>query len=359
MIPSIANERMSFFAILGIIEAALRLSIVFLLSIIMLDRLAIYAFLVCMVGVILFLFHKIYCNKTFVTARFRYCKDKELFKQLLGFSGWGIFGGLAITSRDQGANILLNIFHGVTMNAAMGIATQVNSAIFQFVSNFQTAFSPQIIKSYSAKDYECFMSLIFRTAKMSFCLLFFFVLPLYINADFVLGIWLNNVPEYVVAFTRLIFLFSLVNVIAGPLMVSIQATGDMKKYQLIVSCSRLANLPLALFVLWIGFSPIWVLIIRVGLEILIFIWRVFFLGKKINLPVLGFFREVIVPVFIIAGISIFVTVFIYSLFVGDWSGLIVSCVISAISIGCLMYCIGLNRREKILLQNWIKKRLAK
>lgn len=169
----IAYEKMSFFAMLSIIEAGLRLGVVFLLPVILFDKLIVYAFLVCITGIVVLLMYKLYCNKTFETARFRYCRDKELFRQLLGFSGWSVFGGVASVSRDQGTNVLLNIFHGVTVNAAMGIATQINSAVYQFVSNFQTAFRPQIVKSYSAKEYDYFMQLIFRTAKASFCLLFF------------------------------------------------------------------------------------------------------------------------------------------------------------------------------------------
>jgi len=355
----IAHEKMSFFAMLSIVEAVLRLGIVFLLPVIIFDKLISYAVLIFITGIIIFLIHKIYCNKVFEIAHFRYCKDKELFRQLLSFSGWSVFGGAADISRAQGANILVNVFHGVTVNAAMGIAMQINSAVYQFVVNFQTAFNPQIVKSYSVKDYDYFMRLIFRAAKVSFCLLFFFVLPLYINADFVLRVWLNNVPEYTVAFTQLLLLSSLVHVISGPLIMSIQATGDIKKYQLIVSCLIFANVPLALLFLWTGFNPVWVLIVRVALDALMLAWRMFFLAGRIKLPILGFFYEVIVPVFIVAGISIFITVFIRSLFVNNWSRLIISCVTSTITIGCLMYLIGSNKQEKVMLRNWVKSKTGK
>jgi len=355
----IAHEKMSFFAKISIAEAMLMLGVVSLLPLSVFDRLMTYAFLVCSTGIVILLIHKVYCNRTFAIANFRYCKDKDLFRRFLEFSGWSALGGVANVSKNHGTNILINIFHGVVVNAAMGIATQVNIAISMFVGNFQTAFNPQIIKSYSAKDYDYFMRLIFRTSKVSFYLLFFFVLPLYINAGFVLQIWLNTVPEYTVMFTQLILLSSLITAIAGPLLMSIQATGDIKKYQLIISGFIFANLPLSLLFLWIGFSPVWVLVIRTSLDAFILVWRIFFLSRRINLPILGFFREVIIPILIVAGLSASVSVFVRNLFAGDWSRLLASCIISIISIGCLVYMIGLSRQERALLNNWIKAKTRK
>jgi len=351
----IAHEKMPFFAILSIVEAVLKLGVVFALPVILFDKLMVYAFLICITGVVILLLHKLYCNRSFEAARFRHCGDKELFRQLLGFSGWSIFGGVAQISRYQGINILVNIFHGVTVNAAMGVAAQVNAAVYQFVSNFQIAFNPQIVKSYAARNYDYFMRLIFRTAKISFCLLFLFVLPLYANADFILQIWLTNVPKYTVAFTRLILFFSLVGAISDPLGMSIRATGDIKNYQLILSCFIFASLPVSFLFLLADFSPVWVLIAKIGLGALALVWQIFFLGRKIKLPVKGFFFEVIIPMFIIAGISTPVTIFLQSLFIDDWSRLIISCIVSTVTIGCLMYMIGLNRQERILLGAWVKK----
>jgi len=355
----IAYEKMSFFAMLGIVEAVLKLGIVLLLPVILFDHLMVYAFLVCITAIIILLAHKIYCNRKFEIARFRYCKDKELFQQLFRFSGWSVLGGVANAGKNHGTNILVNIFHGLTVNAAMGIAAQVNLAVSQFVNAFQKAFGPQIIKSYSAQDYDYLMQLIFRTSKASFYLLLFFALPLYINANFVLQIWLGNVPEYLIAFTRLSLLYSLVHAISVPLWTSIQATGDIKKFQIVGSCFRFSNLPLALLFLWIGFSPVWIFIIRVCIEVIILGWSVFFIGKMVKLRVLVFFYNAIAPISIVAGVSAFATSFSYNLFEGNWSRLIMSCIISTISIACLIYWIGLNRQERSLLNGWLKRKLKR
>ena len=353
----VAHEKMSFLALFGIIESMLKLGFVFLLPFILYDKLIVYAVFVFIVGLIITLINKIYCNKAFIIARFKFCNDKLLFRQLFEFSGWSTFSSIANMGKNRGVDILINIFYGVAVNAAIGIATQVNTAVNTFARNFQTAFQPQIVKSYAANNHDYFMRLIFQTSKITFYLLFFIGLPLYINADFVLRIWLINVPEYTVIFTRLILLSLLIEMIAGPFWMSIQATGNIKKYSVIESCFVFSNFPLSLFFLWIGFSPVWVLITRVVVNIFLLFWRILFVGKRINLPVIMFFREVIIPILIIALISGTVTVFLSSFFF-DWSKLVLSCVISFICTSFLIYFAGLNVQEKSSLKNWIKNKIS-
>ena len=350
----IAHEKMSFFALLSIIEVLLRLGSVFLLEIIFFDKLIVYAFLFFIITLIIFFLHKIYCNKVFETARFHFCKDKKLLKHLAEFSGWTIFGQFTGASRTHGINILINIFNGVAVNAAMGLATQINSAVFTFVTNFQTAFRPQIIKSYATKNYDYFIKLIFRTSKISFYMLLFLIMPLYLNADFVLQIWLKNVPDYTFVFTKIILLHSLIEAIAGPLWMSIQATGDIKKYQIVISCFAITNLLLTLIFLLLGYSPVWVLIIKIFISVITLFWRIFFLRDRINLPVLKFFREVITPIILITVISGLINILLINFFF-EWVKLIFTCIVSTISIGCLIYFIGINSDEKILLRNWINR----
>ena len=349
----IAHEKMSFFAILTIIEAAFKLGNIFLLQVIFFDKLIVYVFIICLAEIVIFMTYKLYCNKNFAIANFRYCKDKELFRQLLLFSGWSLFGSLAEQSRAQGTNMLLNIYYNVVLNAAIGMATQVGVAVCMCLQSFQTAFSPQIVKSYSVKDYEYFTKLIFCSAKVSFCLLFVFVLPLFLNVDFVLQVYFGDVPEYTAAFTRLILLSSLISAIIGPLGPSIQATGDIKRYQFIAGCFIFACLPLSLLFLRMGFSPVWVLGITFGMDVVMAVWRIFFVGGRVNISAMKFFREVIAPLFIIASVSVFITSLLGNFFI-NWAKLIIICIISTINISCLMYWIGLNRQEKVLFKNWVK-----
>ena len=355
-ITIISHEKMSFFALTSILEVFLKLCFVYILSFIIFDKLIFYSFFIFLVTIIIFIIHKIFCNKTFEISHFRFCKDKKLFRQLIEFSGWSVFSNIALTSRSHGTNIIINIFFDVTVNAAMGIATQVNNAVFRFVDNFQTAFRPQITKSYASKDYDFFMQLIFQTSKASYFLLFFFVLPLFINAEFVLQLWLDKVPEYTVLFTKLFLLYFLIEAILGPFWMSIQATGDIKKYQITLSCFIFLNLPLSLIFLWLGFSPIWVLIIRIILAFFSLIWFLSYTSKMINLSIKKYFSKVIIPIISISAISSILTLYL-SIFFVDFTRLLFSCIISIISNIFLIYFIGLTNQEKLFIKNWFAKRL--
>ena len=347
-------EKMSAFAFISIIDILLKLGAVLLLTIIPFDKLLFYSFFVFLIGLIVMFIQKIYCNIVFKTVSFQFCKDKKLYHQLIKFSGWNLFGQVANVSSSRGTNVLINIFYGVILNSAMGIAMQVKSAVYSFVDNFQTAFRPQIIKSYAAKDYNYFFRFVFQTSKISFFLLFFFTLPLYINADFILQLWLIDVPDYAVIFTQLILLNSLVVSIAGPLTISIQATGNIKIFQLIESCLRFINLPLSFLFLYLGFSPVFVLFTRIAVDILSLIWRIVFLKKEIKLPILGFLSKVFLPILIITVTSTFITVFFQSFFIG-WIKLFLSCIISSSSIILLIFIFGLDKQEKKSIKNWINK----
>jgi O-antigen/teichoic acid export membrane protein len=352
----IAHERMSFFVVISVIESLLKLGTVFLLAAIRFDALIVYAFLVFIVGIITFFVYKFYCNRTFETARFRYCRDKRLLRRLADFSGWSILGGIAHIGSSQGTNILINIFTDVTANAAMAVATQVNSAVYSFVVNFQTAFNPQIIKSYATGDHVYFRRLLIMTSKISFYLLFIFFLPVYVNAEFILKLWLKDVPEYTVVFIRLILILSLIDAVSGPLWMSVQATGDIKKYQIIASCFTFANLPVSLLFLMYGFSPEWILIIRICLEIIKLIWLVFYLQKKINFPVWALFTDVFVPMAVISIISGGVTIYMYFLFSGI-PRLLITCSVSVICSSLLIYFSGLHSDERYFINKSIRNLL--
>ena len=350
----VAHEKMSFVALISIIECLLKLLIIFPLKIIQFDKLVTYSFLFLFAEITVLLIYKFYCNRMFATAHFRYSNDRKLYKQITSFSVWSFFGNFSGTISSHGINILVNIFFGVTVNAAMGIATQVRNAVTQFLTNFQAAFKPQIVKSYAAEKYDYFMQLIFQTSKISFYLQFIFLLPLFINADFVIQLWLKNVPEYSIAFIRLMLLDSIIIAVSGPLVMSIQATGNIKRYQLTVSCLLFANLPLSYLFLRLGFYPTLVLIIKIGVDLLWFIWLIFFLNNKIKLPVIKFIKDVIVPILLITIISSLITLLPYYHFSG-WTRLILSCLVSTLSICCLVYLIGLKKQERNSLHNWVKK----
>lgn len=352
----IAYEKMSFYAYISIAEVVLKLLIVFLLFYVGWDKLKLYAVLTCGVMLITLILYKLYCNKVFTTCRYNYFWDASRYKKLMSFSGWSLFGGIANVGAQQGLNILLNIFWGVTVNAAIGIANQLSSAMYGFVSNFQTAFNPQIVKSYASNDRTYFMSLIFQASKFSYYLLLLLALPVLISTDFILEIWLKIVPEYSASFCRLIILFLLIEAIAAPLWMSVQATGKIRNYQILIGTLIFLNLPLAYIVLKLGFRPESVLFIRVMIHLITFFTRILYLRPRIGLPARRYIREVILPVSLVTLMALPLPL-IANQYFSNWSGFIVTTIVALLSMVLCVYLVGLKKDEQIFIDRLILKKI--
>lgn len=352
----IAYEKMSFYAYIGIIEVLLKLIIVYLLYCFNFDKLVFYGILVFVVTTIISILYKIYCNKMFVVSHYNFFWDTKMYKNLISFSGWSLFGSIANVSVQQGINILLNIFWGVTVNAGLGIANQVTNAIYSFVSNFQIAFNPQIIKSYASGENVYFINLIFKASKYSYFLLFLISMPFLICTDFILDIWLNFVPEYTIYFCRLTIIFMLIDAMAAPLWTSIQATGNIRNYQILMGGMILINLPLIYMVLYYGFPPKSALIVRVVINILTFIIRLVYLKLKIKFPVLLYLQNVICPILIVSFISIPFPVLINQYYTGLTSLLLTTLSFLFLSV-LFIIIIGLDKSEKHFVKTMIINRI--
>ena len=356
----IAYERMAFYAWASIINVLLRLGIVYLLVIGSWDKLILYAILTFVVGVIMQIIHVLYCRFSFPqTSRYKFFRDKKLFRELISFSGWSLFGGVANMSAIQGINIVMNIFCGVAVNAAMGIANQVNNAVYQFVSSFQTAFQPQIVKLYSSGEQEAFIRLIFRASKISYFMMFLLTLPLLLNMDFVLGIWLGEVPEFAADFARLTLGYALVDALSGPLWMSVQATGKIRNYQILVSSFIFANLPLSILLLWLGVSPIWVLACKVFINVGITIWRAFYLKEKIGLPTWQFLWDVLGRACAVSTFSAIPTLWVWSSIDADnmWMKVFASSVVAVGVTVVVVFFLGFPRDERSAFVRIIRSHL--
>lgn len=350
----IAHERMSFYAYISVIEAVLRLLIVYLLVLVSLDRLIFYAFLMFAVIVLVTACYYGYCRRSFVVCGYRFFWDRSLYRELMGFSGWSLFGGVANMGASQGLNILLNLFFGVTVNAAMGIANQVQTAVYSFVSNFQTAFNPQIVKSYAAGDRGYFIDLILRTSKYSYYLLYVISLPLYLCCEEVLSLWLDEVPDHTVSFCRWMIVFSLLDAIQGPLWVSVQATGKIRNYQILMSVMILANLPIGYLFLRMGYVPEVVLLIRCVLNFLILFVRLVYLRFLYGFPVWRYVSEVIgrvVCVTLPSFLFLYILLNMFSLY-----GKVLATVSLSILLNMAILCVcGLSAEERSVLHLQIRK----
>lgn len=213
----IAHEKMSAFAYISILEVTLKLLVCYCLYISLFDKLISYAVLLLTISIIIRFVYGVYCKRHFDECRYHLILDKELFKRMANFAGWNFFGNGAYLLNTQGINILMNLFFGTTVNAARGIATQVESAVQAFVGNFTTALNPQITKNYAKGNKEYLFELICRGAKYSYFLMFFFVVPIVVETPYILKLWLKIVPDYAVVFTRLTLASSLLLVLGNTL----------------------------------------------------------------------------------------------------------------------------------------------
>ncbi len=342
----IAYERMNFFAYIGILEVILGLVSVYLLYLFIgYDLLILYTLLLFISSVIIFIIYKKYCNKKLNIGLYSWFWDKSLFKSLTSFSGWSMFGGMANLASQQGLNMLLNVFYGVVVNAAMGIATQVSNGVYSLVSSFQTAFVPQLVKLYARKDFDNFIKLIIRTSKFSFYLIYIFALPIIINMDYILNIWLIEVPKYTKSFCIMMVIFGCIDALSSPLWNSIQATGKIKTYQIVISLIILMTLPLAYVMLRCGCLPQYVLMGKVMVNMLTHFTRIILLKNMIRLPVRSYLHQTLFLPIIVVIISLPVPIFL-SIQYNGLKLLLLSTLASVVIISISVVFIGCTKVER-------------
>ena len=284
---------MKVFAYVSIIEVVLKLLIVYILVIFSFDKLKLYAFLILVITCIVTSIYRIICKRKYEECRFSFYWDKELFNTLASFSGWNLFGATSSVFNNQGINILLNIFFGPVINAARGIAFQISTYVNQFARSFITAVDPQITKYYASEKKEQMMTLVFRSSKVSYFLMLILTMPILLEAHFILSIWLKQVPDYTFIFTVLIITIALIDSLSYPLMTAAQATGDIKKYQLIVGGALLLNLPISYLFLRLNYPPQTTLYISIIISLICLILRLLMLRTMINLSLRNYIKNVL------------------------------------------------------------------
>jgi O-antigen/teichoic acid export membrane protein len=286
----ISHERMNVYAYVSIIEAVLKLLVVYLLGLLGFDKLKIYACLLFLVSLFVRVIYQVYCRKKFEECSFNFIWDKELLIRLTSFSGWSLFGGIAYVAKSQGINILLNIFYGATVNAAWAISQQVNSAVLSFMQNFTTALNPPIVKAYANKNLIGVFTLLFEGMKYSFFLAYCLIIPLFFELEYVMALWLKSVPEYAVIFVRLVLVCILMESFAHVISVTVQATGKIKWFQIIIGGIYFLNLPLSYWFLRVTNSPVSTMYVAVFLSALLVLLRFCILFKLIHFPIYRLFK---------------------------------------------------------------------
>lgn len=352
----IAHEKMSIYAYISILEVFLKLVLVFILTYLSFDKLILYGLLIFIVSLIITTIFKIYVKNNFKETHFQKVRDIQLYKTLLTYSTWNLFGSSSMIVKSQGITILLNIFFGTVVNAAQGIANQVSSSINSFVISFQAASNPQIIKSYAEENIIYMTGLINRVAKFSFYLLFMLTIPIIVEIDFVLKLWLKIVPEYTAKFTILIIINAWIDSFSGPLITAVNATGKIKIYQIIVGTLFILNLPISYLLFNFGFSPISTFVINICITSIVFFVRLIIFKKQVQyFSIKKFILEVLIRSIPIVFLTIiFNTIFIYNMkpsLMRLFFVLFSSFIVSSISI----YAFGITNNEKLVLKKYLKK----
>ena len=358
----IAHEKMSVYAYISILEAFLKLGIVYLLVIVPADKLITYGILVFAVQLIIRGIYQVYCRRHYVESKFKLFWDKGLYKQMSGFAGWNLFGSVAWLLRDQGLNIVLNLFFGTAINAARGVASQVSSAVMGFISNFQVALNPQITKNYATGNIPEMEKLSYLGIKFSFLLLFTMAFPLCLNIDYVLHLWLVEVPDYTALFIILIMVDSLAgNLFGVPLMTSLSATGKIRNYQIVVSCIILCILPAGYVALRLGYDAPSVFYISIVFTLVSGFVRFLFCRKQIGYSLRRMAREVLLPIAGVSVLSLPLPIVIKSLWLGaqTFANFILLCVIAASITVVVSWVVGLKSHERQTLVNVVKNKFHK
>lgn len=346
----IAHENMKIFAYISIIEVILKLLIVYLLSFLAYDKLIVYAVLMLCVALIIRGLYQAYCRKCYVESRFHFIVDWTMVRSMFGFTSWNVIGSTSILLANSGVNILLNIFCGPIVNASRGIAMQVNQAICQFTSNFMTALSPQITKSYGAGNMEKYKQLMFNGSRFAMCLLSFISLPFLVDAEYIIHLWLGQVPEHSVSFVRLILLFSISEAMSNTFITGLLATGNLKKLMLTVAICRMLNFPLSYIGLIIFNQPEITVIIAIFISQLNLFIRLHLLKQYIPISITDYCFRIEIPLILNLLIPFGAGVMIMGNMPPSFLRLLmIVAVTSCLSILCIAYFICSNS-ERIYLK---------
>lgn len=345
----IAHERMSAFAYISILETILKLVIVYMLFISPYDKLISYSILFVIVAIIIRLIYGWYCHNHFAESHYKFVYDKSLIKEMSGFAGWSFFGNGAYMLNTQGVDMLINIFFGVTLNAAKGVASQVQNAVMQFVGNFTVALNPQITKSYASGDREYMNKLVCRGARFSYFLLLIFTVPIVCEADYILHLWLKTVPEYAPIFLRLMLFGTLMTLLGNTMLTAIFATGKIRKYQLAVTIVGCFVFPLTWLAFRMGLPPETTYYIYIVIYFLLVFVRLYIAKGLLKFPVQLYLFDVVFRVVIVSVVAFIVPLIVIRYFEPGFLRLCISCIVGLCSSLLTINILGLEKSEREML----------
>lgn len=353
----LAFEKMDYYAFVSIIDAILKLLIVLLLPYLSYDSLLVYGFLSLFVSFINFALYYIYSKKKFhKELKVKRIKDWNLFKEISTFSGWNVFGTFAYMIKDQGLNLLLNAFYGPVVNAAKGIAMQINGALQGFSTNIVAAVRPQLVQSYSAGNLKRVETLMFSMSRLIFVMLFALSLPVMMELNYIFKIWLSsNIPEYTIIFTNLVLVNMIISSMNTPLSQVVHATGKMKAYQLGTSLIICMIIPISWGLLRIGLSPVSTFIVSIIVSIFNQAACLYLVKRIFPLSIKAYIFKIVIPCLCLVAMSIVMPYLLKSVFNEGFFRFFINTMLSVVTISILAYFIVFTRDEKRLVNEFVKK----
>lgn len=357
----IAYERMDFYAAISIMEVLLKLAIVVILLYVgSFDKLILYGLLVLITTIIISLIYKVYCQIKFKTCNYYWYIDKGYFNKLLNFFGWNFVGGVANTGTKQIGNLIINAFCGTIANAAHGVGAQVNGAVCGFAENFQMAYTPQIVKLYSQDKKEDLFQLMNRSALLSYYLLFILAMPLILNIDLVLGIWLKKVPLYAGLFCQWLIIYNLIDSLQAPMWKAITATGNIKVYEIWLNLFLMLNIPLSYYCLKMGMPPYTVVIVSVLINFLTAIIRTFHVKIQIGFPIFNYLVDVIYRSVLVSTIYLSLWFLLHPFIqINSLFSFVLFFIGSCLCCISLIYVLGINTQDKQLVKQLVFNKFKK
>lgn len=356
----IAHENMQIYAYMSIVEVLMKLGIVFLLVHLTWDKLELYGMLTFAVSVIISVAYIVICFRKYNECQFRHFYwDKGLLREIVGFTGWTLFGQTSTVVRNQAVTVLLNQVFNPVVVAARSIASNITSQINVFSSNFNVGLYPPIIKSYAANNKEEMFLLIFRGSKITFFLMWIFALPMFIEMDTILQIWLKNPPSEAVLFTRLALIEALINSVNLPLYTAARAPGKMKTYELTLGILNITIFVVSWLVLIVGASAYSVFVVSIAITLLMFISRLFIVRTLIGLPLRPFFQQVALPVSVVILFSALPSYVIHLFLPKSFIFTFISVLLSMVIVCINMYFIGVNKWERKKVRSFVVNKIKK
>ena len=347
----VAHEHMKAFAYIGIVDACLRLGAVFLLLAFPYDKLIFYAFGVLAVSVVVRIFYGFYCKRNFEECTYRFIVDRRLLKRMFSFAGWSVLGNLSFSFKDQGSNIILNLFYGTSINAARGIAMQVSGLVSTFSSNFSMALFPQITKQYASGNVESCLSLVYSGARYTFYLLALVSIPFLINVDYVLKLWLGTVPEYTSIFLIISMVVSILYTVTGTVTTALQAAGEIKWFQIGICVIMLSELPIGYIFLLYGYPPYYALYPGILTGIVAIFFRIFLLKRYVPECNISHYLFTVFARSMAIGIATWIICnYIHSFFPDTFFTVILTSLISVVILLVLVFSFGLSSVERSMIR---------